>query len=127
MITDFNNKIQTFANLVQTQHEARHAASGVKPELYKDWSKTTIKPGVKYTKVDVGTSGKYMVENATGNIFGIKGYGMVHRGHFYGTLDTINEYYWGEFYPSKLDGSLGRQKANGCPEITHAPAPVVVA
>ena len=50
--------------------------------------------GPKYTRVDVGTSGKYMVENSTGAIYGIKGYGRVHRGHAYGTLDTVDDWDW---------------------------------
>jgi hypothetical protein len=56
-----------------------------------------IRPGKKYTKVDVGASGKYMVVNDTGEIFGIKAYGVIHRGHRYGTLDTINDWYWGRY------------------------------
>ena len=32
-----------------------------------------------------------------GNIFGIKAYGVIHKGHKFGTLDTINDYYWGDF------------------------------
>lgn len=110
--------------MVQAEHEARHAADGVKPELYKEWSKTTIKPGQKYTKVDVGTSGKYMVENATGNIFGIKAYGQVHKGHFYGTLDTIDDYYWGEYYPKHKTNPVGCCKWS-VPNLTFAPEPVV--
>ena len=55
--------------------------------------------GPKYTKVDVGTgpylTGKYMVVNDTGEIFGIvKAYGVIHRGHAYGTLDTIDQWDW---------------------------------
>jgi hypothetical protein len=40
-----------------------------------------------------------------GNIFGIKGYGQIHRGHYYGTLDTIENWYWGDYaaYPRKKD------------------------
>ena len=57
----------------------------------------TIKPGKKYTKVDVGTSGMYMVVNDTGEIFSIKAYGVIHRGHQYGTLDTIDRWYWGPY------------------------------
>jgi hypothetical protein len=49
--------------------------------------KTSIKPGKKYTKVDVGGSGRYMIDSA-GNIFGIKAYGVVHTGKRYGTLDN---------------------------------------
>ena len=59
--------------------------------------RVTIKPGQTYTKVDVGDSGKYMVVNATGEIFGIKGYGVIHRGHAYGTLATIKEWDWGGY------------------------------
>lgn len=56
-----------------------------------------IVPGIKYTKINIGDSGKYMVENETGKIFGIKAYGVIHRGHQYGTLDTINEWWWGDY------------------------------
>ena len=66
-----------------------------------------VKPGPKYTKVDVGPahnmSGKYMIENATGVIFGIKGYGVVHKGHRYGTLATADQWYWGEYGPRKME------------------------
>lgn len=57
----------------------------------------TVKPSRKYTKVDVGTSGKYMVDNDTGEIFGIKAYGVIHRGHRYGTLERTDEWYWGGY------------------------------
>jgi hypothetical protein len=60
-------------------------------------------PGPKYTKVDRGPahnmSGMLMVENATGRIFGIKAYGVIHRGHAYGTLDTIADWDWSDYYP----------------------------
>lgn len=46
-----------------------------------------------------GESGSLMVELSTGNIYGIKSYGKVHRGRQYGTLDTISQYYWGNYYP----------------------------
>jgi len=61
--------------------------------------------GKKYARVDVGPycniSGKYMIDMQTGEIFGIKAYGVIHKGHFYGTLDTINEWNWGGFIASK--------------------------
>jgi hypothetical protein len=43
----------------------------------------------KYIKIDAGTSGKYMVEVATGNIYGIKAYGVVHKGRFYGNIEDF--------------------------------------
>jgi hypothetical protein len=44
-----------------------------------------------------------MVDNATGEIFGIKGYGVIHRGHRYGTLDTIGDYDWSGYHAVKRD------------------------
>lgn len=118
-----SDKIQIFAALVEKEHIERLHEQGLDCQANVDNARTKVKVGQKYTKVDVGTSGKFMVENATGNIFGIKGYGQVHKGHFYGTLDTITEYNWGNYYPARKDGELKRQKANGCPVITHAPEP----
>ncbi|HDY89894.1 MAG TPA: hypothetical protein ENH82_17470 [bacterium] len=93
--------IQEFAELVETQQLERlikdHPGMP-QPEFY---CKTTIKPGKKYIKVDVGSSGKFMVDEH-GNIWGIKAYGVIHKGHHYGTLDTINNYYWGDYHPQKI-------------------------
>ena len=61
-----------------------------------------FKIGNKYTKVDVGSSGKYMVDKES-NIWGIKAYGQIHKGHFYGTLDTINDYFWGDYTARKIN------------------------
>ena len=64
------------------------------PALADDLFPVTVHVGPKYARVDVGDSGKYMVVNATGEIFGIKAYGVIHRGHAYGTLDTIEAWDW---------------------------------
>jgi hypothetical protein len=57
----------------------------------------------KYTRIDVGTSGRYMIDNVSGEIFGIKAYGVIHKGHNYGTLDTIDAYFWGDFKAYKKE------------------------
>jgi hypothetical protein len=115
------NKIIAFAQLVQSETEARMREQGSHESTITVHAKTTIKEGHRYTKVDVGSSGKYMVEMSTGNIFGIKAYGQIHRGHFFGTVNTISEFYWGDYSPSRKDGTLKTQKANGYPVITRAP------
>jgi hypothetical protein len=58
--------------------------------------------GKKYARIDQLHSGKYMVDIATEEIFGIKAYGVIHRGHFYGTLSTIDNYYWGSYSAVKI-------------------------
>jgi len=98
------NTIQEFANLVQedTKEHFEKTYPSQPIEFWKDSYTVKVKPGSKYTKVDVGRSGKYMVVNTTGEIYGIKAYGVIHKGHYYGTLETMNEWNWGGFYGVKL-------------------------
>ncbi len=88
--------VEEFAALVQEQTRAELKRRF--PDSPHMWDETVeVRPGPKYTKVDVGTSGKYMVANATGAIYGIKGYGVAHKGYVYGTLDTVDAWYWGGY------------------------------
>lgn len=66
-------------------------------------SKVHTHLGKKYIRVDVGGSGKYMVVVETGEIFGIKSYGVIHRGHHYGTLETVDSWDWSD-YTAKWKG-----------------------
>ena len=92
-------QLTAFAKLVEQQQMAEWDTKGYTHHRLpgSQCCKVTIKPGRKYTKVDVGDSGKYMVENDTGDIYGIKAYGVIHRGHRYGNLSTIHDYYWGRY------------------------------
>ena len=100
---DFEIKLEAFAAKVEAD-QRRYYRKQYKTESehyqgLEDAACTVrIKPGKKYIKVDVGTSGKYMVVNETGEIFGIKAYGVIHRGHSYGTLDTIEGWNWGAYH-----------------------------
>ncbi len=92
-------KLQAFANQVQDAYHAYLLKSGTRPDIIANSThQVTIKPGPKYTKIDIGSSGRFMVVNETGQIFGIKAYGVIHRGHFYGTLDAPKpqamRWYW---------------------------------
>ena len=95
------DKIQEFAELLENQQIERLKKDGLTCEANICNSKVSIKVGKKYTKVDVGNSGKYMID-ADGNIFGIKAYGVIHRGYHFGTLDTIHQYYWGDYRAYKI-------------------------
>jgi hypothetical protein len=95
--------VNEFAQVLLTQQKERMAALHSQDQA--DRVTVRVIPGPKYTKVDVGTSGKVMIDNATGVIYGIKGYGKVHKGHVYGTLDTVDKWYWGDYYPKPRDGT----------------------
>ena len=89
-------KLQALAELIEKEQIQRLHNDNLACQVNIDCCKTSIKTGKKYTKIDTGNSGKYMIDEE-GNIFGIKAYGVIHKGHYYGTLDTINDYYWGGY------------------------------
>jgi hypothetical protein len=94
-----------------------------------EWETVRVVPGPKYTKIDRGTdggmSGMLMIENETGLIYGIKGYGKVHKGHPYGSLGTTDEWYWGDYYPERITEARRRGLLPGpvSPELFAATAP----
>ena len=91
-----NAKLEAFALVL---HEAQAAEIRRRfPALdAEEEARITIKPGPKWIKVDVFRSVKYMVEKTTGNIYGIKAYGVPQKAPQYGTLATIAEWYWGGY------------------------------
>jgi len=95
-------KIEALARLIQTQQYERMIKEGHTPGFAKTSASVKLKEGRKFTKIDVGGCGKYMVENSTGNVFGIHAYGQVHRGHQYGTLDTTDQFDWSGYQARKI-------------------------
>lgn len=98
-------KLKDFAKLLEADQRDRLVKDKLDCQANLDNTRVSIKAGKRYDKVDVGTSGKYMVELETGNIYGIKAYGQIHKGHHYGTLDTINDWYWGNHKAVKKNGT----------------------
>lgn len=49
----------------------------------------TVKDKRKYINIDKGTSGWLMVEKATGDVYGISGYGVPNKGRRYGNIDNL--------------------------------------
>lgn len=47
---------------------------------------TTVTTRRKYIAVDVGQSGRYLIDRRTGETWGIKGYGVPHFGRFCGLV-----------------------------------------
>ena len=94
--------LQRFAETLEKQQLERLHEEGITYEGHEKSATVSIKEGNKYTKIDIGSSGKYMIDRE-GNIFGIKAYGVIHRGHHYGTLETVNDYYWGGYEAIKIE------------------------
>ena len=49
--------------------------------------------------------GRYMVESRTGDVYGIKSWTQVNKRRCYGSLDTVNQYDWSDFYARPLSGT----------------------
>lgn len=97
----FDDKIKKFAELFQSDTDVRFMKSNMNSLIGDGLHMVKVKPGQKYYKVDLGHSGRFMIEIETGNIYGIKAYGQVHKGHMYGTLDTMDDWFWGDYTPMK--------------------------
>jgi len=103
MTEAFKKKLEAFRLLVEIEQLARIKVQYPntyenKESLYRDHGVSVI-PGRKYVKVDIGTGGRYMVEIETGIIRFVKAYGVPNMLpiHQHGTLDTIDNYYWGDY------------------------------
>ena len=118
-----DEKLEAFAERVETEQRARYARDypTIEPEIVTRDCRVVIKDGARWTRVDVGTSGKFMVDR-DGAIYGIKGYGKVHPKKRYGTLDTIDEWEWGGYEPlPKIKGGTSGYVAESRPYTPPAP------
>lgn len=94
----FQSKISRLALLIEQQQiqELRRHKPVCRTDLRN--CKTQTKWGRKYVTIEICFCCRYMIEIATGEIFGIRGHGKVHRDYCFGTLDTIEDYWWGEYH-----------------------------
>jgi hypothetical protein len=94
----FREKIDRLVELIKVDTKDRYIKSNLM-NILDDSQKVTAKWGKVYVNIVKGSSAFLMVEISTEIIYGHKAYGQVHKGHVYGTLDTIDEWYWGEYSP----------------------------
>jgi len=93
----FQEKITALCRRITEEQLAKLERENLGCEANRKNAISTYKINKKYTYVDIGTSGRYIVENATEKIYGIKAYGVIHRRHYYGTLDEFNRLNWGGY------------------------------
>lgn len=96
------DRLKKFADVLHAGQLAMLVRQGTDCQPNRDNCAVNVIPGKKYTKVNVGGSGKYMVVNDTSEIFGIKAYGVIHRGHAFGTLDTLDDFDWAHYRAQRI-------------------------
>lgn len=107
-------EIKTFASLVESDQRTRYISDygNGHPDLVTGACATHFHMGRKFARVDVGSSGRYMVDLETGEIYGIKAYGVVHKGHRFGTIDTIQDWDWGGYRAHQRQSQLTNAAIN---------------
>lgn len=85
-----NLTIEEFAKRVQEGEQASLRRVGMACEVNLANCVTEVKPGRKWTKVNVGHSGKFMID-LTGRIYGVKAYGVPNLRRYFGTLDNPSD------------------------------------
>ena len=95
-------KIEAFRKRLEQEQRAEYSRRY--PDNLLEPIHAVVSYGRVWARVDVcssgGQSGKYLV-SPDGEIFGIKGYGVPHHGHRYGTTDTIDDWHWGGYTASR--------------------------
>ena len=107
----YTKKLEYFRITFERHNNERLAR--LYPDVLAD--KVGVEQGYKFDKVFVvhvtgaqGSTqkmGRYMVESRTGAIYGIKSWTQVNKRRQYGTLDTIDQYDWSDFYARPLPGT----------------------
>ncbi len=110
--------IQELADLILIQ--SREVLRAKSYDSQVDGYRVEVIAGPKYTRIDRGPghniSGFLMVVNTTGEIFGILAYGKVNRKKQYGTLETVNQWFWGEYRPKRLPVTAVEVRHDGEPQ-----------
>lgn len=102
----YTDKLEAFRVALEAQHNERLAR--LVPDSTPDVVCTEA--GYKFDKVFIITSvaeklGRYMVETRTGDIYAIKSWTQVNKRRWYGTLETVDQYDWSDFYARPLPGT----------------------
>jgi len=98
-MSELISKLGDLVALITAQTKTRCNDQGLTYEgIERRWD-VRIKPGKKYIKVDKDKSAFLMIDKSSRQIYGCKGYGVVNLRHQYGTLDTINNFNWGDHSP----------------------------
>ncbi len=95
---NYGEALERFARELNAAQVRGLHESGITYDGCEKTVEVHIHPGRVYDRVDIGISGRYMVEKSTGGIFGIKVYGSIDRRKRFGTLDTIDAYEWKHFW-----------------------------
>ena len=89
--TTEQTKPQTVEELLADWHEAMWKSKPYNDRaMYDSGDAKTATARKKYTCLDTGTSGAFMLDNATGEVFCIKGYGKVDKRKRVGVLGDID-------------------------------------
>ena len=89
--------VRTLAERISSLQFARHRNAGRPEDLAERWSTVRIRPRRRFVAIDIDTSGAYLVEVKTGEVVGIKAYGVPNYRHRYGNISDTSRFAWGAY------------------------------
>jgi hypothetical protein len=108
------NTIQDFCALIEKQQHDKNCnnlailVKVAQEEGRRTYNEYGFSEGKKYNRVwefsGHQSFAKYFVEKATGKIFGAASWDTPNKKRLYGTLDTIHEWDWSDYYGVSLKG-----------------------
>lgn len=106
----FGEKLYAFAELFERHHNERLSRFSPGAPIEEVGIEES---GYKFCKVFIdngSNTGRYMVEVATENIYGVKSWTQVNLRRMYGNLDTVDQFEWSEEQARPLPGSPAEQE-----------------
>jgi hypothetical protein len=106
-------KLDALVNLIDSDRAKKNDANfailqeGARKNGRRNYDEIGYEIGRRFTKFWSETSADqhkpqrsvcYFVENETGKIFGARSWNAYNPRRQYGTLDTMHDWYWGEYY-----------------------------
>ena len=91
-------KVHAWMQMMEKQTHDRYLSQGFDPSWH-DYTPSIRTNGSKYTGVAIGGSMRYFVRKATGEIFAAATFRAPNFNRSFGTLDTVNDFNWGDYSP----------------------------
>ena len=108
-----------FAQLVRRQQVAslraadKEAGFETPQERIDCFCCVKLSPGRSWWTLSVASLPKLMIHNKTGEIFGVCPPYTIDRRRPYGTIETVDKWYWGEFRPRPVSDVAGMPDVAG--------------
>jgi hypothetical protein len=107
LITDYNLKLHALVDAITAAQKERLKSNGFFSQVNDCYA--YAESGRKYDKILIkhagGASVRYFVDKNDGTIYGSRSRLAPNLKWYFGTLETLDKWYWGDFHAVPLEGA----------------------